>query len=60
MSEQSFDNRIKEKLHHFSFPEEHGDWEDLVMRMSRRTILLRRRRVFLWSSAAAACLFLMM
>jgi len=60
MSEQSFDKQIKEKLRNFSFPEEHGDWEDLAMRMSRRTILLRRRRVFLWSTAAAACLFLLM
>jgi len=60
MSEQSFDNKIREKLHDFSFPEEHGDWEGLVVRMSRRGIILRRRKVFLWSSAAAACLFLLM
>ncbi len=59
MSEQSFDKNIREKLQNFSFPEEHGDWEGLVVRMSRRTIILRRRRVFLWSTAAAACLLLL-
>jgi len=60
MSEQSFDKHIRENLRNFSFPEEHGDWEGLVVRMSRRTIILRRRRVFLWSTSAAACLFLLM
>jgi hypothetical protein len=60
MSEQSFDKNIREKIHNFSFPEEHGDWEGLVVQMSRRAMILRRRRVFLWSSAAAACLLLLM
>jgi len=60
MSEQSFDKHIRDNLRNFSFPEEHGDWEGLVVRMSRRTIILRRRRVFLWSTSAAACLLLLM
>ena len=56
MSEEFFDKKLREKLYNFSFPEEHGNWEALVVRMSRRTMILRRRRVFLWSTAAAACL----
>ena len=56
MSEEFFNKTLREKLYDFSFPEEHGDWEALAVRMSRRTIILRRRRMFLWSTAAAACL----
>lgn len=58
MSEEFFDKKLREKLYNFSFPEEHGNWEALVVRMSRRTMILRRRRVFLWSTAAAACLIM--
>ncbi len=54
--DKEFFDKNSEKSDDFSFLEEYGNWEALVVRMSRRTMILRRRRVFLWSMAAAACL----
>ena len=60
MSENLFENQIREKLHNLSFPGETGDWEGLAARMTARTMLLRRRRFVVVGSAAAAGLLLLL
>ncbi len=46
-----FDKMVREKLYHFTVPEETGNWEALALRMARREALRRRRR---WTIPAAA------
>lgn len=55
-----FDKMVREKLYHFTVPEETGNWEALALRMARREALRRRRRWTIPAAAVAAAAVLLL